>query len=108
MPAIGTIGNMTLAELRAAYVTLHPVYVGSTTASSPAALRTLAQETASRMSIEELRLSLRNIRHHGSYDPATNPRPVREDTPPRTSNASSSSSSSTSTANHPSSRRSGR
>ena len=90
LPARGTISNMTLSQLRAAYITLHPVYVGSTATFSPATLRSLAQQSAANMSAEELRQSLRNIRHGGSYDPITNPRPVREDTPPRIYNASSS------------------
>lgn len=91
LPAIGTIGNLTLIELRALYVSLHPAYVGSTSTFSEATLRGQAQQSASRMSEEELRAALRNIRYYGSGTTITNPRPIREDTPPRTSNASSSS-----------------
>lgn len=60
---------------------IHPAYVGSNATFTEARLRTNAQETAARMSAEDLRRSLRNVRHHGSYDPVTNPRPVRQDTP---------------------------
>lgn len=91
LPAIGTIGNLTLIELRALYVSLHPAYVGSSHTFTEATLRRQAQQYASAMSEEELRESLRNIRHHGSYHYIRNPQPIREDTPPRTTEASSSS-----------------
>lgn len=91
LPAVGTIGKLTYTELRALYISLHPYYVGSIGTDSEATLRTKAQDFASNMSEKELRESIRNIRHHGSYDSITNPRPVRVDTPPITSNAGPSS-----------------
>lgn len=115
LPAVGTIGNLTLIELRALYVSLHPAYVGSTNTFSEATLRRQAQQYASTMSEEQLRAALRNIRYYGSDSTITNPRPPREDTPPRTSNAGSSSApnsaapnSGASTANSSSNSRSGR
>lgn len=94
LPAVGTISNMTLIELRAQFIMLHPAYVGSTATFTHAQLRTLAQQSASNMSRGELIEAIRNIRHHGSYHPITNPRPVRVDTPPRGGAGSSSASSS--------------
>lgn len=94
LPAVGTISTMTLIELRAQYIMLHPAYVGSTATFSQAQLRDFAQESASGMSRRELIEAIRSIRHHGSYHPTTNPRPVRVDTPPIGGAGSSSASSS--------------
>lgn len=80
LPPVGSVSNLTPSEARAMYIRLQLAYVNPSAYSIPS-LRADIERSASTMTTEALKASIRNIRHHGSYDPNTNPHPVRTDTP---------------------------